>query len=406
VDLEPFFIAWTTQNNYPIAILEDDGTLYQRHFTRDAILDDRTWPLPLIITFGKDGQIQEKLIELGPDPIKLDIDCDWLKVNGSCRSFCRVWQKGRYFTQLLSAVRQKQVGNADRWALLVDYRALSSAGQVSSADVLRLLESYTDEDDPLVGSEIVSAFVNLFTLFEDSKEKIKAIAQRVLSKILANVGRSARADEPANVKSFRAVLLSTLAFHIGDEESIAYASRLWTDFLADRASVDPNLLSVTLRAGARFGNGFDTLLSFARTDANPEVKTQSMVAIGFVPPERLDEVLQIGISAPLQDVTRYFAGVALNPDSGKRFWDFLVANWEDIQGKFGTLPFNIPTYIEYGASRLKTLEEAETAEKFFREHPSDIAKQPAQEAVARIRSKFALIERDRQGVAEFLAALN
>jgi aminopeptidase N len=135
VDLEPFFTAWTTRNNYPIVILEDDGTLLQKHFTRGAILDDRWWPLPIVVAYGKGGKVSEHVLELGEEPIKLSIDCDWLKVNRDCRSFCRVWQKGRYFTALLTAVRERQVASADRWAVLVDYRALSQVGLVSSADL-------------------------------------------------------------------------------------------------------------------------------------------------------------------------------------------------------------------------------------------------------------------------------
>jgi hypothetical protein len=276
---------------------------------------------------------------------------------------------------------------------------------MSSVDVLKLLESYTDEDDSLVGGEIVSAFVNLMGLFEDSKDEIAIIAQRVLSKILNNIGRTARSDEPSDVKTLRSVLLVALVFHIKDSESIAFAKTLWTSFLADRTSVDPNLLRLTLRAGARFGEGFDALLDFARTDPNPEVKTQSMTALGFAPLDRLDEVLRIGLAAPRQDISRYFAGVAINPDSGRKFWDFLVANCAEIEAKFGTLSFDIPEYIEDGTSRLKTLDEADAAEQFFREHPSDIAKQPAQEAVARIRIRAALIERDERAVADFLGRL-
>jgi puromycin-sensitive aminopeptidase len=402
VDFEPFFKAWTTQNNYPIAILEDDGTLYQRHFTRSAILDDRFWPLPLVIGFSKNGEIQERTIELGPEPIKLDIDCDWLKINKECRSFCRVWQKGRYFTQLLSAVRQKQIGNADRWALLVDYRSLSQTGLVSSADVLTLLESYPDEDDHLVGTEIAGAFIYLMNLFSESKPKIAVIARAVLLKILVNIGREPGPDEEAGVKSLRNSLLSTLIFYLQDAETIEYGKSLWARFIADRSSIDTNVLPIALRAGARFCNAYDVLLQQAQSDPHSEVKTGSMVALGFSPIERLDEVLRFGQAAPVQDVIRYFVGVALNPESNRMFYDFLIANWADIDARFGTLPFNIQLFIEHATSVMKTPEDADALEQFFREHPCDIATHTVQECAERIRNRAAVIARDKQGVADFL----
>jgi hypothetical protein len=398
VDLQPFFRAWTTENNYPIVILEANGTVYQRHFTRNAILDDRFWPLPLVIGYSKNGEIQSRTIERESEAIQPDIDCDWLKINKDCRSFCGVWQKGGYFTALLSAV-----GSADRWALLVDYWSLSQTGLISSVDVLRLLESYPDEDDYLVGTEIATAFLDLMDLFAESKSKIAAVAHPVLSTILANIGREPRGEEQAGVKSLRNSLLSALIFRLEDREIIAYGKSLWDNFVANQSSIDANLIPIALRTGARFSGAFDTLLGLAQTDASSDVKGGSMLALRFSPLDRLNDVLQLGLAAPIQDVIRYFIGVAANPESGRLLYDFLLTNWADIDSRFGTLSFNIQLFLEHATTVLKTREEADALEKFFREHPCEIAKQTVQESAEKIRNRAAVVARDKQAIADFLA---
>jgi hypothetical protein len=102
-DMKPFFKAGIEQTNYPIVILEDDGTLHQKRFAHRGLFEDRIWPIVLNVMFSRNGDIQAKTIELGGDSINLGIDCDWCKVNHNCTCFCRVWQKGKYFNRVLEA---------------------------------------------------------------------------------------------------------------------------------------------------------------------------------------------------------------------------------------------------------------------------------------------------------------
>jgi hypothetical protein len=299
-----------------------------------------------------------------------------------------VWQKGLYSAGLLTAVRERAVGNVDRWAVLVDYRALAQVGVVSSADVLALLRKCENKTDLLVAGEIVTALVSLWELFEDSRGEIGALAKVILSRILSKIGREAVPGENENVKPLRSRLIGTLVFLAGDGEML-----------------DPNLLSVTFRAGARYCDGFEQLLALARTDPSREVKARAPFALEFAPPERKNEVLRIGLAAPHQDVTEYLIGVASNPESGRKMWDFVRENWATIDDMFGMKVVNIPSLPEYGTAALKTVEDTDETERWFAEFPSDIGRQVAQEVVEIICSRAALLERDRERVADYLAGI-
>jgi hypothetical protein len=245
--------------------------------------------------------------------------------------------------------------------------------------------------------EINGALISLAYLFVDSRDRIAGVARTFAGGALARLGWEARPGEPANVKSLRSSLLATLALLVGDPEAIAFLGRLWEGFRADRSSLDPNLIAVTFRAAARHSGAFDELVALARDAERPDVKSTASIALGYAPEDKWDEVLRIGINAPLQDVVWYLIGVAINPLSGRKLWDFLKENWARLDEMFGTMSFNIPQLIEHGTAALRTEEGALEVEQFFKEHPTDIALQPAQEAVETIRNRAAVLARDAQG---------
>jgi hypothetical protein len=214
------------------------------------------------------------------------------KINRGCTSLNRVWQKGKYFRDLPATMGAGQVGNADRWALLVGYRALVQAGLISYVDVIALLQSYLNESNPLVAPEVAAAFCRLHSLFVNSKLQLLAIAKKTDSTILANIGRNAKLAETNNVKIRHAFLFDGLSLVEPDNKIVAYLIRLWKQFLADRNSVDANLVSLLLRIGMRYVDAFDVALETNRPDAKLEIKSMA-------PIERLDEVLRTARTAQL-----------------------------------------------------------------------------------------------------------
>jgi hypothetical protein len=123
-------------------------------------------------------------------------------------------------------------------------------------------------------------------------------------------------------------------------------------FLLDQSSVDFNWLFIIFRVGVKYCNGFEELLSITRTEMNPEWKNRAITALGFAPLERVDEVLQIGLSSEFQDIANYLVGVGLNRESDRKLWDFIQTNWDVIENIFRTVAFTLPNLIRCGISRL------------------------------------------------------
>lgn len=403
VDMKPFFDAWTLQKNYPIVILEDDGTLHQKRFSQTGLFDDRSWPIPLVIVESKGGVVSEKTIELNKDPIKVDTSADWVKVNKDGASLCRVWQKGKYFTTLLDALKQGSLSVIDRWSILADYQAFAEAGLVSCGDLIQLLKAFDKESECLVATELCQSLKFLMKLFVEHKSQLAALGSSILKQILNSIGKEPRENEADDLKQLRATLFGDLSIACHDQETIDYLKPVWEKFLANRDSVDPNMWAMILRVGNMYFNGFDAVLEMSRNDPNPSVKSDACVALGFCPSEKIDECLEIALKAQLQDVVFDMIGVALNPNSGRKMWDFFIANFDKIFEMFSSISFNIPYLIDYGAGCLNNADECEKISKFFEEHPTPVAARSIQQAIERIKNRAAIIARDSESVAKALA---
>jgi hypothetical protein len=230
-----------------------------------------------------------------------------------------------------------------------------------------------------------------------------ALARPLLTRILAQIGKEGKKEEPDNIKQLRSVLLNALVFLCPDPDTIAYLVGLWNQFLTDRASVDANIYSILLRVGAAHANGFDRVLEMSRSDPNPEVKSQAGIALGSSPPDRTQEVLTIGLNAQLQDVVFFLVGVALNPGTGRALWDFLKPNWPTIFKMFETISFNIPMLVDWGTEALTTVEEAKEVEDFFAANPTPVADRSIKQAVLAIQNRAAIRARDKEAVAAVFA---
>jgi hypothetical protein len=212
----------------------------------------------------------------------------------------------------------------------------------------------------------------------------------------------AKDGEPSTVKQPRATLLGDLAFLYPDDEIINYLKEAWVKFLRNRADADPNLHGLLMKVGVKYCTGFDEVLRMSKGDPNAQIKSQAVSALGFAPNERTQEVYDIGFVAPLQDGLWYWLGMAANPDTGRKLWDFLKANWDRIHEMFKTVSFNIPRLVHSGTAALVTFEQAQEVEEFFKANPTPIGERAIQLAVEAIKNRAVVIARDGAAVAGIL----
>jgi hypothetical protein len=165
-------------------------------------------------------------------------------------------------------------------------------------------------------------------------------------------------------------------------------------FKADQSSLNPGLAPVVLKAGARYCDGLAYLIELSTTTSNPELHAYAVRALGFAPVDRLEEVLVAGLNGPIQEIARYWSSVALNPNSGRRLFDFLKSCWDKVYEPLSAMPFILPAIVEYAALPLRSEEECQEFLSFFENHPAPIAARAIQQAAAEIRKRAITLARD------------
>ena len=115
----------------------------------------------------------------------------WVKLNAEQTGFYRVhYDDAALFGSLCAAVKSSALSAMDRFGIVNDAFALARASVVSTADVLRLLDSLQGEDSYIVAHSVVSALEKMLHVFynEPFTPKLQAFARRVLRPLAGRLG--------------------------------------------------------------------------------------------------------------------------------------------------------------------------------------------------------------------------
>lgn len=130
-DMKPFFDAWIYKSGFPLVILEDN-TVRQISFLGE---EERIWPIPLKMRYGKDGKVEERDIILDVEMMEIDVDADWIILNPGLESFCRVWAVSDRFYSAVEAVNQGVLTPYEKTHWTADQMMLYRRGFIDEEDI-------------------------------------------------------------------------------------------------------------------------------------------------------------------------------------------------------------------------------------------------------------------------------
>jgi aminopeptidase N len=101
--------GWITQPGYPIIILEEDGRICQRPANHPLEKDERDWIVPIDVRYGVGDDVVDVKLVVGIEGVQFGEGADWVCLNFTLETPCRVWHKGRFHQGLLNAIRQGKI---------------------------------------------------------------------------------------------------------------------------------------------------------------------------------------------------------------------------------------------------------------------------------------------------------
>lgn len=376
-DVGSFMTPWIEQSGMPRVSAKLQGsslTIEQQPFIIPASSNTstQTWPVPL--TPSVDSL-----------PVILDAESITAKVGGQTDPAIIYLNVGstthaifQYDDSLLGAILPHipNMAPVDRLALLHDFSLLARAGYKSALDLLKLLDSYTNETSEPVWDIIALTIADLRRLIEGNEEAEKALKQTVhklVQPLFGQLGIDRRDNESEEETKLRSIIVGLMAYaedrSLIDQLLVIYRSTAKFENLS--AELRPIIFSAVTRHGAT--KDIERLLDVHQTTANADLKND--IAAGLT--STRDAELAKQLIAKLtddsfirkQDLFRWFAWFMRNYHTREATWQWMTEQWPWIEKNFaGDKSYD--DFARYSAAAMSTDKWLDEYQRFFNDKQS------------------------------------
>jgi alanyl aminopeptidase len=371
---------------------------------------DQVWAVPLRFRFGAGDRSNQArtLLDAAESSFQLPYCPEWVAGNEDGIGYYVTSYGGGLLSEL--AGRSATLPSGEQIALLEDSALLVASGELPPAEALDLPPRFAaDSHRRVVESAIdIAASVDDHLVDDAHRANYERYLHQVFGERQRKLGLDPRAGESPDDALLRPELASLLAGP-GDDAAIAREVRARVDrWLADRGSLDADLVGDYLRIAARKGDAafFDRLVEAAAAEKDQRVRTQILEAIGgFHDPALVERAMDVAFSGrfDLRESSRIFRNLSRDRDTRGQLFDWERTHYDAVVGK---LPERFAAYMAFTTAGFCDSAHREAIDEFFR--PRE-AKLPGGEIVLGqvldiVDSCIARHAAQQQAVSEFLSA--
>ena len=358
----------------------------RRFFLSPSIKPDpsQKWTLPVCFKTAegkKDCQL------LTPETASLNVpQAPIFFANAAGKGYYRTSYAPSDYSALASHI-ESSLSPSERISLLGDEWAQVRANTATVGDFLNLVAAVKDDPNANVVSSALDglgAIRERVAATPEEKNALEAWFRRNFAPQYARLGPPSAGDSP-NKKQLRALLFAALG-DAKDQQVLAEAREISSSYLANPASVDPNLGQTALQITARNGDAalFDQLQKISETSTNPEIQEGALRLLAmFESPDLAQRALQYAVSDKVrnQDAAIQLA-ISLDTDKNRDLtWKFIQDNWNEVKKEFTPEMGSVLV----GATSVFCSESArDDVSQFFSTHKVPAADQALKHAIERI----------------------
>lgn len=407
-DIEKFMSPWLNQSGYPsvsASLNFDKIKLSQKQFfIGEGVDKDKVWPILL----GSNNKNLPEIME--SKEIIADTSGEYLHLNKNNIAHFIANYSEELFSRLLEKVNSNQLDTISRLQLLQERSLLSRGGVISSADLLKTLESYSNETSLNVW-DMINLLVGELKIFVDEGSKVelkmKKFVEKLAIKEFNRLGFEKKKGESEEDTQNRSTILSHMIYS-ENKTAVRGALEIFNNS-SSMMNIDSEIRSLILTAKVRFEETpelIDKMLEDYSTTPNVDYRDDLLVAFTSTKnPETAKKLLGKiveGKTVRPQDVLSWYIHLLVNSKSRRITWDWLRKNWAWIENTFdGDKSYN--DFPRYSGSILRTKEYLEEFKEFFEPLKKDPSLTRAIEMGEKeIQGRINLIERDKKNVEDFL----
>ncbi len=410
--VEKMMKVWTGKSGYPLVKVSENGAEYSlqqsRFFisplSKKSIKDTTLWPTPLSIK----GSTDETKIVLTRKTEKIKLDKDaWYKFNKDETTMARIAYSEEMLLRLREPITTKELSTADRLGVIRDLAALAEAGELSSTRVLRMLESYKNETEYTVWTEIIAALGGMYALLENTQDRklFDAMAQKILAPIGADLGWEKNFGEEHAAALLRSLVLAALGKY-GHEKTIAHAKKLFISIKKNKENVSPDLRGIVYSIVARYGGikEYTVLQKMYHKETLHEEKSRILMSLGgFRQKSLLAKTLAFSLSKSVrsQDTPAVIASVIRNREGKELAWKFIQKQWPTLLSRYGEGGHMLSRLVESTAV-FNDKKYADEIKSFFKKHPAPGAERTTRQVLETILTRALWKKRDQEAISTWL----
>ncbi len=340
--------GWTEQPGFPIVNVKREADnkirLIQERFTVNyENAPSLLWKIPL--TYSVVGEAPATLLMTGKTATLEKVAADRaLKFNVNGAGNYRVEYDEPCWKLLVAAL--PKLGVEDRVNLLSDAWALAQADRAPVSLYFGLVEKLPASTDLAEREQIIDVFVyiNRLLIGSPQREKFQSYAQSLLRPTFETLGWQPEASEPSSAGILRASLIKTLG-DLDDPEIIAGCRARFQKYLADPASLSPDLRAAVLAVVGRYADEktWKKLheLGLRTTSVEEKQNYYNALAEG-IDPKLIKKTLPIALTDELPTSRALFlvARIARDSDHPEIAWEFARANMKALLAKIDSAGTN------------------------------------------------------------------
>jgi puromycin-sensitive aminopeptidase len=394
--------TWTSQSGFPLVEIKNERVSQSRFFAspHERKLDKSglIWPIPLMGLTAQ-GVTSPRLFATKDD--KAEQLSDTIKLNPGQSGFYRTLYKAEQIKDLTPLLTKANLPAVDRYGIVSDVYATTSAALTGSEVALALTESLAQETDYIVWGAVSGGFMSLLNLLPDDETRQKAeLFGRWLVKFnYQRLGWTAKKNESYFDSLMRSIVLQQ-ATRFEDPRAITEAREQFNNYIAGTAQIDPDLRLGIYVAIARSGDSqdFESLLERYKKEEGVQEKLR------FKQPELTSRILELSLDPNIvrsQDTIFVLADTLMARYSRAQAWAFIQEHWDEFVDRYGGgghMLDHVPVYL---GMAFTTHAEAQELKTFFTTHPHPSITRPVAQAVEAITQRADWYQRDRAAITAF-----
>ncbi|CAF3529462.1 unnamed protein product [Rotaria sordida] len=413
--------SWTLQMGYPLLTVTEEQTnknrvvkIKQQRFIADGSADDENlqWKIPITVFTKSNAKkiAQQTLMDKPEITMTLEnvSENDWFKLNYNSIGLYRVKYESQTLARLNEPIANKTLSPQDRLMVQNDVAALCNAGHQSFVDYLKLLPSYTDEDNFTVWKSIASNMGDLSSLLEytDYFNKFKQYRLNLFSSIQNKLGWDAKPNEDPLSAMLRPMILGIVG-KSGDQNVIDEAKKRFERHIAGDL-IDPDIRGAVYVIVSRYGDEStqEALRKLYVAADMTEEKVRLLRSMGqSIKPEIIENTLKFvfeGDNVRMQDSISGLVGCTASRDGRDLVWKFLQKNWTTLVERFGEKSNFLIAFVEYGLSDFADEKTASEIKEFFETMNTPIVARPVKKVLETIHMRSEVLKRDSKAIEEYL----